>query len=293
MDHPYSSPHPPLNERERAALLSLLSDDDSGVISAVRDRLIAAGPEVCGWLQPHTRSSDPLLRKHATDIIRHFARHAADGEFTAFCLREGDELDLETGALLLARTTYPEVNVAAYRAVLDEFAVKLKSYLPAKAKPRQQLAAINDFLFTESGFHGNRDNYFDPRNNYLNQVLDLRTGNPIGLSLVYLLLARRLQLPIVGIGLPGHFVCRYQSSADSIYIDVFDEGRLLSKADCVQYLIHSAFGMQDEFLTPISPRRLLMRLCANLQQSYHHLDQTQDAGRMRGYHAALARPSAA
>ena len=284
---------PPLTERERAALLKLLDDDDPAVHAAVRERIMALGPESCEWLRPHALSSDPVLRKRVHAIILHFERCATDSEFTAFCLRHGDTFDLETAALLLARTTYPEINLAAYRALLDEFAGILRMRLHPGDEPHEQLATINAYLFQELGFHGNQSDYFHPNNSYLNQVLDRRTGNPISLCLVYLLIARRLNLPVTGIGLPGHFVCRYQSSLDSIYIDAFERGRLLTKADCVQYLLHSAFGLHEQFLAPLSPRRILMRMCGNLHQSYLHLELNDEATRMQGYLAILTRSTPA
>lgn len=280
-------------DKERAALLNLLGDADPQVFAAVRERLLAHGPSVCTWLRPHTLSSDPVLRQHARAIVHHFESSDADHEFLAFCLRHGEDLDLESGALKLAATTYPGLNPAAYRAVLDEFAQTLRERINFEAEPRAQLAIINEFLFQELGFRGNEENYFDPRNSYLNQVLDRRTGNPISLCLVYLLLARRLLLPITGIGLPGHFICRYQSSQDSVYIDAFDRGRMLTKADCVQYLIHSAFGLHEQFLTPVPPRRWLIRMCGNLHQSYLHLEKHDEATRLQGYIMALSRPGPA
>jgi len=286
-----SAPSSP--ERERAALLNLLADDDPAVYAAIRERIMAQGPAACEWLRPHTLSSDPVLRKRAHAIIRHFNCRTTDREFTAFCLRHGDNFDLETAVLLLARTTYPEVNVAAYGALLDEFAETLRPRLTAGEAPREQLAMINVYLYKELGFRGNQADYFDPRNSYLNQVLDRRMGNPISLCLVYLLMARRLKLPITGIGLPGHFVCRYQSALDAIYIDAFDRGRLLTKADCVQYLVHSAFGLHEQFLAPVTPRRLLMRICGNLHQSYLHLELNDEATRMKAYLAMLTRFNAA
>jgi regulator of sirC expression with transglutaminase-like and TPR domain len=283
----------PSTERERAALLNLLGDADPEVFAVVRERILAQGSSACEWLRPHALSSDAVLRKHARAILHHFESRDADHEFLSFCLRHGEDFDLETGALKLAATTYPEINPAAYHAVLDEFAEELRGRINPDAEPRSQLTVINEYLFRELGFRGNEENYFDPKNSYLNLVLDRRTGNPISLCLVYLLLARRLQLPIAGIGLPGHFVCRYQSSRDSVYIDAFDHGRLLTKADCVQYLIHSAFGLHEQFLTPVPPRRWLMRTCGNLHQSYLHLEKHDDATRMQGYIMALSRQSPA
>lgn len=283
----------PTAERERAALLNLLGDADPEVFAAVRERILSHGPSVCDWLRPHALSSDAVLRKHARAILHHLESRDADNEFLSFCLRHGEDLDLETGALKLATTTYPELNPEAYRAVLDQFAQALRERINFNAEPRDQLTVINEYLFKELGFRGNEESYFDPRNSYLNQVLDRRTGNPISLCTVYLLLAKRLLMPLAGIGLPGHFVCRYQSSRDSIYIDTFDRGRLLSKADCVQYLIHSAFGLHEQFLTPVQPRRMLMRMCGNLHQSYLHLEKHDDATRMQGYIMTLSRQNQA
>jgi regulator of sirC expression with transglutaminase-like and TPR domain len=291
MKPPLPAERPPLNERERQALLNLLGDEDPQVYEAVREHLVSLGPNVCDWLRPHTLSGDPEVRRHSLDIIHHFARREADREFLLFCLNKGDDLDLETGALLLARTAYPDINIDAYRALLDIFADTIAPRLDAGLTPRELLGVINLYLFKDRGFRGDEDTYFDPKNSYLNQVLDRRKGNPISLCVIYLLVARRLRLPIAGIGLPGHFVCRYQSSTDSVYIDAFDQGRLLTKADCVQFLLHSAFGLHEQFLVPVSSRRILMRICGNLHQSYLHLEAKEEALRMQGYLAALSPPT--
>lgn len=291
MKPPSSVERPGPSERERQALLNLLGDADPQVYEAVRERLVSLGPDVCDWLRPHALSGDPQVRRHSLDILHHFARREADREFLLFCLRKGDDLDLETGALLLARTTHPDVNPEAYRALLDSFAEALAPRLSSSLTARELLSVVNHYLFKELGFRGDEETYFAPKNSYLNQVLDRRKGNPISLCLLYLLIARRLRLPVAGIGLPGHFVCRYQSSTDSVYIDAFDQGRLLTKADCVQFLLHSAFGLHEQFLAPVSSRRMLMRMCGNLHQSYLHLEAKDDALRMQGYLAALSPPA--
>ncbi len=278
----------PTAPREHAALVTLLDDDDPNIFAAVQKRILSLGPASCEWLRPHTSSSNPLVRQRTLGLIHHFTRRETDREFLSFCLTHGENLDLETGALLLARTTYPDVNTAACRAVLDELADTLRHRLHPGDSPRETLAKLNQYLFTQLGFRGNEESYFDPKNSYLNHVLERRTGNPISLCLIYMLVGARLQLPITGIGLPGHFVCRHQSSAGSIYIDAFERGRFLTKTDCVQYLIHSAFGLDEQFLAPVPPRRMLIRMCGNLHQIYLHLEQQDEATRMQGYIVALS-----
>jgi regulator of sirC expression with transglutaminase-like and TPR domain len=120
-------------------------------------------------------------------------------------------------------------------------------------------------------------------------VLDHRVGNPINLCLVYLLLARRLRLPVAGIGLPGHFLCRYQSSRAEVYVDAFHGGRVLVKADCVKLVMQWQHRFDDSFLAPLSARRILMRICSNLHSVYGHQKSASQAERLQRYIVALAK----
>jgi hypothetical protein len=241
-----------LPDRQQMALLTLLGDEDASVYQAVREKILSCGPAARQWLRPHALSSDPLLRRRAQELIRHFDRLSADDEFLAFCLRTGEDFNLEEAAWLLARTLYPDINVEAYQALLDSFAGELRERLALCKRPSQILGTISEYLFTELSFTGNEREYYDPENSYLNRVLDRRTGNPINLCLFYILIARRLRLPVVGIGLPEHFLCRYQSSAEEIYIDPFHGGRQLTKADCVHRLVRGNYDLNDDYLTPVT-----------------------------------------
>jgi len=278
-----------LSESQKSALLNLLADEDSGVYRTVRAKILSQGSNVIHWLQPHTLSNDPTLRRRTQDIILHFGRQAADNHFLGFCLKHGEEFDLEEGVWLLAQTQYPDINVEAYQALLDSFAAELRERLDLTREPKEVLTRINAYLFEELGFSGNEENYYEPENSYLNRVIDRRTGNPINLSLLYMLLARRLRLPVTGIGLPGHFICRHQSSAAEIFIDAFNGGKFLSKADCVQYLVHANYSLRDDCLAPVSSRRMLLRICGNLHQTYLQLQRTEETTRIQRYLVALAR----
>src|SRR5262249_30150755 len=278
-----------LPESQRAALLNLLADEDPAIYETVRARILSFGPKASQWLQAYRLSNDPLLRRRSQEIVLYFERQAADNRFLGFCLKHGQELDLEQGAWLLAQTQYPDINVEAYTALLDDIAAELRERISAGGSARKVLAAINQHLFGARGFSGNEENYYEPANSYLNRVLDRRTGNPVSLCLVYILLARRLRLPITGIGLPGHFVCRYQSISDEIYVDAFNRGKLLSKADCVQYLLKGNYSIQDQYLAPVSPRALLLRVCTNLHQIYEELEKPEQTTRLQRYLVALGR----
>jgi len=277
------------SESQKAALISLLADEDPAVYQAVREKILSCGQAAMEWLRPHQLSSDPVLRRRAQEIIQHFARRTADDRFLAFCLTEGTDLNLEQGAWLLAQTQYPDINAEAYEALFDSYAGELRERLDLRADADQILAGLNEYLFDVLHFKGNEQNYYDPENSYLNRVVDRRTGNPINLCLVYLLLARRLRLPLAGIGLPGHFICRFQSSSEEYYVDVFNRGKIWTKADCVQYLLHGNYKLQAGHLAPVSPRRTLMRICGNLHEIYHNLDMAEETTRFQRYLIALAK----
>lgn len=279
----------PTLARRRAALLNLLGDENTTVYQAVREQILAEGNAVGEWLRPHALSDDPLLRRRVQEILGHVDKQAGDNRFLTFCLNHGEEFDMETAAWLLAQTQFPEINVEAYQALLDGYANALRERIDRHGRANALLGKINDYLFGELGFQGNEQNYYEPDNSYLNRVLDRRTGNPITLCLFYLLLARRLRLPVTGIGLPGHFICRHQSASGEVFVDVFNRGRLLTKADCVHYLVRGNYDLREEYLAPVSPRRIFLRICSNLHQIYLELGLKDEATRLQRYLVALAR----
>ncbi len=285
------SQEPPetLSQSQRAALISLLVDEDPAIYQMVRGKILSYGPVVCEWLQPHMLSSDPIMRRRALEIVNHLARKGSDEKFLDFCHHNGEELDLEMAAGLLAQTQYPDTNIEAYQALYDSWASELRTRISSAVEAEKNLSLINQYLFSELRFAGNEQFGDNPENCYLNRVVDRRTGNPISLCAIYLFLARRLRLPITGIGLPGHFICRFQSTTKEIYIDAFRKGRFWTKADCIKHLLNNNHGLQEGYLAPVTPRRMLLRMCANLHQTYANLEMTDEAGRMQRYLVALAK----
>ncbi len=277
------------SESQKQAILTLLADEDQGVFEQIRDTILERGPAAAEWLQQYTLDSDPLLRKRARGIVSHFEQQTADTEFLRFCLSSGEKLSVEEGVWLLAKTGFPEINIAAYIAVLDEYAEKLKDRIDFGACSEQMLATINYFLYHDLGYNGNIANYYDPENSYLNRVVDRRTGNPISLCAIYMFVAKRLHLPIAGIGMPDHFLCRFQTSREEIYIDAFEKGKMLTRGQCTKLLIQRGHDPHDSFLAPISPRRMLLRICSNLQHAYTTQDRTEDATRLQRYIVALSK----
>jgi regulator of sirC expression with transglutaminase-like and TPR domain len=279
-----TQPEPQVN-----ALIKLLGDEDPMVYEAVKQKFISLGSDTQIWLKPCQLSSDPTLRKHATDIVQHFDRETADTRFMAYCLQDESQLDLEKGAMLLAQTQHPAINAAAYSALLDDMSGELREWLAASDPKERFLVRVNEFIFGKLGFTGNMENYYDPDNSFLNTVLNRRTGNPVSLCLVYVLLMRRLGYPVSGVGLPGHSVCRFMTSTEEVYVDCFNLGKLLTRNDCIEHLTRCKHDVRDEYLQPMTTRRMLARMCGNLEQIYIELKQTDDATRVQRYLFALTR----
>lgn len=276
-------------ENERKALINLLADEDAAVYQTVRARILSYGPSATRWLQPCTLSSDPVLRRRALEIIQYLSRQSADNRFIAFCLNQSQELDIELGSLLLAQTQYPDINILAYQALFDSYAADLREQVDTSAPAEQVIAVINHYLFEQLGYHGNEEEYYDPENSYINRVVDRRTGNPISLCSIYLFVARRLKLPLAGIGMPGRFLCRFQSTTGELFIDAFNRGKLLTKTDCVKFLVQTPDGFKDSFLAPVNGRAMMVRMCSNLHAIYGKLELADETLRFQRYIVALTK----
>lgn len=195
----------------------------------------------------------------------------ARDRFTQEIQRPDDALDLGAAALYIAQEEYPELDCGAYLQRLDTMALALRDRLPAEPYPLKIIRAINGYLFEAQGFMGNSQNYYDPRNSFLNQVLDRRAGIPITLALVYLELARRIGFPMAGVSMPGHFLIRPLGEDMAIFVDAFHKGEVMFEEDChdrIRLLYGPKARLQAHHLEPIGPRPFLARMLMNLKVIY-------------------------
>jgi serine protease Do len=180
----------------------------------------------------------------------------------------GDEgnIDLIHAALLIARLDNPELDVAAYRRQVERLVQEIAAVIPKGADDKAKLAVLNKELFQERGFHGSRADYYNRANSYMNEVLDDREGLPITLSVLYMELARRLGVNVVGIGLPGHFVVQHRPvKGTATLIDVYESGKTISRADADRKVKGlSGDALRDEFLIPVGKKAILVRMLLNL-----------------------------
>jgi regulator of sirC expression with transglutaminase-like and TPR domain len=214
--------------------------------------------------------------------------------FAALVSSTGQDLDLALAALLVAAEEYPQLAPELYLRRLDVLSERVRDRLADETAPLLVLQEMNRVLFEEEGFRGNTEAYYDPRNSFLNDVLDRRLGIPLTLSLVYMEVGWRLGLNLYGINFPGHFLVEYDGSALRLLIDPFQKGEIRFE-DQAQELLDRVYGgavqLQPEYLRRASRRDIVARLLANLKSVY--LNARQDAHALSVIERIiLVRPSA-
>jgi regulator of sirC expression with transglutaminase-like and TPR domain len=180
-------------------------------------------------------------------------------------------IDLGRAALAIAQEEYPSLQVDSYLTRLDQLAAAARDRSSDENSPYRLLASINYVLFTQEGYRGNRDDYYDPRNSFLNDVIERRTGIPITLSVLYMEVARRLGLRLSGVGFPGHFLVKYSGNDEEIVVDPFDKGEVRT-ADELQQMLDSLYigkvVFQPDLLAPVTNKQIIQRMLYNLKAIY-------------------------
>src|SRR5436309_15433653 len=191
--------------------------------------------------------------------------------FTRLLQTPESELDLAEAALLIAAEEYPALRPSIYLEQIARMGSELRRRIRSQVEPRRVVETTNVYLFEELHFKGNREESYDPRNSFLNDVLERRVGIPITLALLYVAVGERVGLPVRGVGMPGHFLVKYApASGGEIFIDAFN-GRTLSRQECAKMLEDMYGGtvkMRPALLEPSTKRQILARILNNLKCLY-------------------------
>jgi regulator of sirC expression with transglutaminase-like and TPR domain len=217
-------------------------------------------------------------------------------EIAALAALPDYKVQLAEAALTIARSEYPNLDSSQYVERLDDMAARLKVRIEAIPAPEPRIDEMNRLLFEEEGFQGNHDDYYDPRNSFLNEVLDRKLGIPITLAIVYIEVGRRAGLSTYGIGFPGHFLAGLLSDTGRFVIDPFNGGKILSETDC-RRMVRGGIGASEpfkqSFLEPAWPKQILVRLLRNLKGVYWHRSEELKALRVVEWILVLHPDSAA
>ncbi|MEO8657707.1 MAG: transglutaminase-like domain-containing protein [Bryobacteraceae bacterium] len=192
-------------------------------------------------------------------------------ELISLLCGRSEEVTLDVAALQIASVEFPRLDPAHSLRTLDGHAAALAGRLGSNTQGTDFVAAANEYFFDELGFAGNNADYYNPRNSCLNEVLETRTGIPITLAVMYMEVARRLGRPVYGIGLPGHFVVRYDDGKFATYIDVFGGGTLLTVERCRDLALQASgvdVFQNPGLLHPVAKRHIAVRMLNNLRNVY-------------------------
>jgi regulator of sirC expression with transglutaminase-like and TPR domain len=190
-----------------------------------------------------------------------------------------ERIDLARACLMIAEDAYPGLDVERYIGDIERLAIRLRARIPQSGGAEERVVALNQFLYGDLGYWGNTEDYYDPRNSYLNEVLDRRTGIPITLGVVYMELGRRVGLPLEGVSFPGHFLVRLRLRGGALVLDPFTGGAPQAEDELRRRLervipdrarggVPLAELPLDEFLEPASNRQILSRVLRNLKGIY-------------------------
>ena len=272
-----------MDKKEIDALISLLDDPDEGIFEHIKDKLLSLGGDVIPMLEDAWEHSfDTLIQSRIENII-----HKIQFETIFLLLKkwvlENNQALLE-GVLLVAKYQYPDLNEAKIKKQLNLLKQDIWLELNENLTALEKVKVINHIIFDVHGFSGNTTNFHAPQNSYLNNVLESKKGNPLSLSILYIIIAQNLEIPIYGVNLPEHFILAYRDENKQLpilakdknnkvffYINAFSKGSVFSRKEVDAFLKQLKLPQNSIYYDPCSNVEIIKRLIRNLIQSYEKL----------------------
>lgn len=287
-----------MDKTEVSALISLLDDPDEQVYLQIREKLLSMGHEVIPALENAWENSfDTILQQRIEGIIHRIQNDALVRAVKQWSLPENQ--DLLTGALLVARSQYPDINEAQVRKHIEQIKQDIWLELNNNLTALEKVRVINHILFDVHNFSGNTSNFHAPQNSYINNVLETKKGNQVSLSIIYAVIAQDLRIPIYGVNLPEHFILSYVDQSISphtvtapedvvlFYINPFSRGSVVSKKEIEAFVRQQRLEPKPEFFAPCSNLSIIRRLLNNLMASYEKLGYPNKVDELRVLRDAL------
>ncbi|MCH6202112.1 transglutaminase-like domain-containing protein [Aquiflexum sp. LQ15W] len=269
-----------LSEKELHALVSLLDDTDREVKSHVLDKLISIGHPVIPFLEKKWEESfNPSIQKEIEDLVHQLQFLQLKERLIDW--KSSPDQDLLTGLWIINTYQYPDLEFEKLNADMHQIYFEVWTAFKNDLLPYEQVRIINAVLFNSLRFSANTKNFHSPGNSMLSNVLETRKGNPISLCSIYLLVAKKLGLPIYGVNLPNLFVLTYKSADASFYINAFNKGLIFSRKDIVNYLEHLNIESREVFFDPCSNLDIITRVLRNLIVAFEKLGEIEKSGEIR------------
>ncbi len=268
------------------ALVSLLDDPDLEVKNHVRDKIISLGAEVIPFLEQKWETSfNPEVQKELEELVHDLQFSLVKSRLEEW--KNTEDRDLLTGLWIVNTYQYPDLDFARLNAEMHQIYFEVWTSFKNDLQPYDQIRIINNVLFNTLRFSANTKNFHSPGNSMLSTVLDTKRGNPISLCAIYLLVAKKLGLPIYGVNLPNLFVLTYKSADITFYINAFNKGLVFSRQDIFNYLEHLKIEPKDSFFEPCAHLDIILRSLRNLGNAFEKLGEATKVDEVREMIAIL------
>jgi len=260
------------------ALMRLLDDDDPQVASAVERELLDGGDETARLLEGEKENVEDHVRKRIDKLISKIYVDRLQKDYDSLLdYASHPDFSLERALFLLARPLYLDADYANIQEQLNQLAIELRKRVAGIENPYDIVQHVNEFFLNELGFAGNSKDYYNPDNSVLHRVIETRRGIPISLGIVYLLVGKRLNLPVFGVGAPAHFLVKFVLEGKEIYVDVFNGGRIMSRKDAEEFISDMGFSFEPRFLKESTDIEMLARMCRNMARAFTAADEQPKA----------------
>lgn len=266
-----------LADKEIKIIIDLLDDDDADIVASMRHKLFELGEDAVLTILDAC-PPDSQVHKEASRVLMRFREPTLEERFRNLSTDENGDIDLEEGAFTLARLAYPDLDVGAYKTRLGHMAFELAPQVAPDDHPIRVIRTLNHYLFESQKFRAPLR--YDPDDTFLNRVLDRKRGWPITLSAIYLILGQRIDLPLVGVAMPKHYIVKYSApSGQEIFVDPYNHGQVLTPNECADMIGEK---LTEDLLPEATNRFTLFRMMNNLKHTYLGMGESKNARRLDG-----------
>ncbi len=263
-----------LPKSEIKAITKLLKTDDEGTLKLLEEQFKTFDTKILKEINNEISPDDIKLQKSFLELALRIKREQLKNDFNRWS--KNNQSDLEDGIFLVATFTNPMLDTDYYSQLLTTWANSIsKNLVKIKLKndPTSIINEINHFLFMELRFKGNKENFYDPENSFIDKVIEKKLGNPILLSMIYLLITKRIGLSFSGVNMPAHFLVQYKDVFEPIIIDPFNQGELITKSVCQERIKALKLTWQEDYLSSPVNKQIIIRMLQNIINIYQNNEQ--------------------
>ncbi|MBD3630175.1 transglutaminase-like domain-containing protein [Cyclobacterium sp.] len=265
-----------LTDKELNALVSLLDDTDQEIKAHVRGKIISLGNDVIPFLENKWESSfNPEVQKEIEELVHELQINLLRKRLLNW--KNSEEQELLEGLWIINTYLYPELEFEQLNAVMQQIYFNVWTNFKNEFSVYDKIKLINNVLFNDLKFSANTKNFHSPGNSMIRTVLETKKGNPISLCSVYLLVARKLGLPVYGVNLPNLFVLTYQAGKFKFYINAFNKGLIFTRQDINNYLEHLKLEPKPSYFEPCENIDIIRRTLRNLIFAFDKIGEVDKA----------------